>query len=146
MVPDKSQEDVEKTILEVLEHESKSNEPSIPKGQDKPVLKEAEDEGDKINVDVGDVDEFDLEKESEVKVATEGRDTEDPVKGKQIYIEDLKFSQGPINLASLSPIQELKLVALAQAKVSEDREKSFIENSELVTLASDVLEKLIPSF
>ncbi|XP_057855729.2 uncharacterized protein LOC131065282 [Cryptomeria japonica] len=89
---------------------------------DKPILEEDEDEGDKINVDVGDVDKVDSE-ESEVKVATEARDTEDPIKGKEIYVEDPEFSQGPISLASLSPIKVLKLVVLSQAKASEDGEK-----------------------
>ncbi|XP_059067459.1 agamous-like MADS-box protein AGL8 homolog [Cryptomeria japonica] len=99
----KSQEYVEEFVLEVLADESKSNEPPIPEGQDKPVLEEAEDEGDKINVDVSDVDKVDLE-ELEVKVASEEKHTEDLVKGKQIYAEDPKFSQGPINLDSLSPV------------------------------------------
>lgn len=49
--------------------------------QDKLVLKEAKDEGDKINVDGNDVGKVDLE-ESEVKVVTEARDTKDPVKWK----------------------------------------------------------------
>lgn len=43
-----------------LGDESKFDEPSIPKGQDKLVPEEAEDEGDKLNVDVGDVDKVDF--------------------------------------------------------------------------------------
>lgn len=68
------------------------------------------------------------------------------MKGKQIHVEDLKFIQGPINLASLSLVQALKLVVFSQAKASEDLLKSHTEDSELLTMASDVLEKLMPSF
>lgn len=82
----------------------------------------------------------------EVKVEVEARDTEESVKGKHVHVKDLEFIQGPINLASLSPIQELKLVALSQDKASEDLLKSHTNDSELLTLASGVLEKLMPSF
>lgn len=44
--------------------------------------------------------------EVKVGVETEARDIVDPMKGKQI-IDDPKFVQGPIDLASLFPIQKL---------------------------------------
>lgn len=52
----------------------------------------------------------------EVKVEgrTEARDSE-TMKGKKV-IDDPKFIQGPINLASLSPIQNLQLASFSQAK------------------------------
>lgn len=42
--------------------------------------------------------------EVKVEVEAEERDTEKLVKGEKIHVEVLKFTQGPINLASLSPI------------------------------------------
>lgn len=67
-------------------------------------------------------------------------------KGKQIATDSDDFSQRPIDLSSLSPIQALKLVTLTQAKASEDLLKSHIVDKELITLARDVLEKILSSF
>lgn len=89
MIPKKYQEDIEKSILE---------------DQAKSVPKEAEVEGDKDNIDADKVDnppvdvknadseENVVQEKSEVKFATEARDTSDLVKGKQIYVEDLEFT------------------------------------------------------
>lgn len=49
-------------------------------------------------------------------------------------------------MISLSPIQALKLETLAQAKVSEDLLKSHNVDKELITLAEDVLGKILQSF
>lgn len=56
------------------------------------------------------------------------------MKDKKI-LDDLEFVEGLINVASLSPIQKLQLVL-----------KSHIENSELLTLAFSVLEKIMLSY
>lgn len=48
--------------------------------------------------------------------------------------------------SSLSPIQPLKLATLAQAKANEDLLKSHTTDKELIALAKDVLEKILPSF
>lgn len=73
------------------------------------------------------------------------RDTEKSMKGKQI-MSDRDFAQGPINLDSLSHVQALRLAALAQAKASEDLLKSHTEDSEVISLVTSVLEKILPSF
>lgn len=88
--------------------------------------------------------------EVKVEVDNEGKNTKSrdivgTVKGKQI-IDDPEFVQGPINLTSLSPIRKLQLASFAQAKASEDLLKSHTEDNELLTLASGVLEKIIPSY
>lgn len=83
--------------------------------------------------------------EVKVEVKIEARDTTKAVKAKQ-FIDDLEFIQGQINLASLSPIQKLQLASFAQAKASEDLLKSHIEDNMLLTMATDILEKLMPSF
>lgn len=67
-------------------------------------------------------------------------------KGKQVITDSDNFSQGPIDLSSLSPIQEMKLATLAQAKANEDLLKFHTTDKELITLAGDVLEKFFPSF
>lgn len=54
---------------------------------------------------------------------TMARDTIDN-KEKQVTTDSDDFGQGPIDLSSFSPIQELKLVTLAQTKDSEDLLKS----------------------
>lgn len=59
---------------------------------------------------------------------------------------DLDLAQGPINLASLSPIHKIQLASFAQAKAREEILKSHIEDSELSSLASGILEKLMPTF
>lgn len=73
------------------------------------------------------------------------RDTKESVKGNQT-MDDSKFTQGPINLASMSPIEKLQLATFAQAKASEDFMKSHIEDSEMLSQASGILEKIMPSF
>lgn len=66
-------------------------------------------------------------------------------KGNSIATND-EFSHGPIDLSTLSPIQELKLATLAQIKASEDLLKSQLEDREVIFLATNVLEKNLPSF
>lgn len=83
--------------------------------------------------------------EVKVEVEIEAKDTAETVKGKQI-IEDLEFVKGPINLASLSPIQKLQLASFSQEKANADHLKSHTEDSMLLTLATSILEKLMPSF
>lgn len=82
----------------------------------------------------------------EVKVEAEARYTDKLVKGKQIYEENPEFTQCPIDLASLSLVQVLKLVTFSQDKASEDLVKLFSKHSEFITLASSVSEKCMPSF
>lgn len=67
-------------------------------------------------------------------------------KGKQIITHIVDLTQGPIDLSSLSPIQALKLAALSQAKASEDLFKFHTKDKELISLATNVLEKILPSF
>lgn len=43
-------------------------------------------------------------------------------------------------------MQELKFVTLAQVKTIEDLLKSHSEGKELITLATSVLEKILPTF
>lgn len=75
----------------------------------------------------------------------EARDTTKAVKGKQV-VDDLEFVQGPINLKSLSSIHNLQLVSITQAKASEDLLRSHTKDKNFLTLASNILEKLLPSF
>lgn len=49
-------------------------------------------------------------------------------------------------MSSLSLIQSLNIVTLAQAKASEDFLKSHTVDKDLITLAGDILEKILPSF
>lgn len=77
------------------------------------------------------------------------RDTVEAVKeilerDKQID-EDQDIIQGPINFDTLSRVQKIKLASIAQAKAREDSLKSHIEDSELLGLASRILE-IIPTF
>lgn len=67
-------------------------------------------------------------------------------KGKQIATYEDDFSYGLIDLSSLYPIQALKLDTLSQAKASEDFLKSHSEDKELITLSTDVLENILPTF
>ncbi|XP_059066395.1 uncharacterized protein LOC131857709 [Cryptomeria japonica] len=69
-----------------------------------------------------------------------------PDKGKRITANEDDFSHGPIDLSTMSPIQELELVTLAQIKASEDLLKYQSEDKELISLATSVLEKNLPSF
>lgn len=87
--------------------------------------------------------EKDGEKDKQVPVA---RDTMTVDKGKQIITDTIDLTQGPIDLSSLSPIQALKLATLAQAKVREDLLKYHSEDKELISMATNVLEKILPSF
>lgn len=73
------------------------------------------------------------------------RDTKDPTKEKQI-VSDPDFIEDPINLDSLSPIQNLQLASFAQAKASADLMKSHIEDSEMMSMVTTILEKIFPSF
>lgn len=50
-----------------------------------------------------------------------------------------------IDLTTLSPIQALKLATLTQDKASEDFLKSHSADKELIFLAGDLLEKIMPS-
>lgn len=68
-----------------------------------------------------------------------------PNKGKQVATYSDDFGQGPIYLSSLSPIQALKLETLTQAKASEDLLKFHFANKELISLAGNMLEKIMPS-
>lgn len=47
---------------------------------------------------------------------------------------------------TLSPIQKLKLASLARSKEREEILKSHMEDGELLSLASSVLEKIMPTF
>lgn len=85
------------------------------------------------------------EMEVKVEVKSKAKDIVEIVKGKQV-IDNPKFIQGPINLASLSPIQKIQLASFAQAKSNENLLKSHIEDSMFLTLATSAFEKLMPSF
>lgn len=79
--------------------------------------------------------------EVKIEARTEARDTTKTVKGKQV-IDDPKFIQGPINLASLSPIQKLELESFAQDKASEDVLKYHTEDSLFVMPTKNTLDNL----
>ncbi|XP_059075131.1 uncharacterized protein LOC131875121 [Cryptomeria japonica] len=66
--------------------------------------------------------------------------------GKQVATNSDDFGQGSTDLSSLSLIQALKLVALTQSKASEDLLKSHSIDKELISLAGDMLEKIMPYF
>lgn len=66
-------------------------------------------------------------------------------KGKEIDVDD-DFSHGLVDLSTLSPLQALKLATQAQIKGSEDLLKSQSEDKEVISLATKVLETLLPSF
>lgn len=53
---------------------------------------------------------------------------------------------GPINLASLSPIEKIQLTSFSEAKASEDLLKSLTEDNLLMNMTIGTLEKLMPSF
>lgn len=112
------------------EGKDKSGNPSVD--ADKPLVLEKNAEKEEVSI--------------KVEIEVEEIGTKESMKGKQIHVQDPQFTQGPINLASLSLIQVLKLATFSQAKDSEDVLKSHIEDSELLTMASGVLEKLMPSF
>ncbi|XP_059066371.1 uncharacterized protein LOC131857687 [Cryptomeria japonica] len=84
----------------------------------------------------------DEDKDEHILVA---RDTMESKKGMQ-KISNIDFIQGPINLNSLSLVQELKFVAITQAKASEDLLKSHTEEKELISLTTSFLKKILPSF
>lgn len=77
--------------------------------------------------------------EVKVEVEVEAEATIEPMQGKQI-IDDPKFMQGPINIASLSPIQKLQLALFAQEKASEDLLMSHTEDNMFLTLETSILE------
>ncbi|XP_059069826.1 uncharacterized protein LOC131046319 [Cryptomeria japonica] len=63
-----------------------------------------------------------------VEVKSKANNTAKKVKGKKV-IDDPKLIQGPINLASLSPIQKLQLTSFAKAKASEGLLKSHTKDN-----------------
>lgn len=92
-------------------------------------------------IDDSEKGEKDVCAEGVEKEKGEEKDDQDPVivvrdivvdKGKHSSTDSDDFSQGPIELSSLSSIQELKLANLALAKVSEDLLKSHIVDKELI--------------
>lgn len=90
------------------------------------------------------IEKVELEKDAdEIEQVQIARDIVDI--GKQIIL-DTDLTVGPIDLNSLSLIQALKLAALAQAKASEDLLKYHSEDKELISMATNVLEKILPSF
>ncbi|XP_057836893.2 uncharacterized protein LOC131047082 [Cryptomeria japonica] len=66
-------------------------------------------------------------------------------KGKEFDVED-DFYHGLVDLGTLSPIKALKLSTQGQNKASEDLLKSQSEDKEVISLATEVFEKLFPSF
>lgn len=77
----------------------------------------------------------------------EARDTVEAVKKileEQQEEFDLELGESPINF-SLSPIQKLKVASFAQMKAKEELLKSHIEESELLSLASNILERIMPN-
>jgi len=66
-------------------------------------------------------------------------------RNKQIE-EDQDIIQGLINFDTFSLVQKIKLASIAQAKAKEDILKSHMEDSELLGLASRILEKITPTF
>ncbi|XP_059073325.1 uncharacterized protein LOC131874100 [Cryptomeria japonica] len=123
--------------------------------QDPPVIKVVLEKAteETIDVDKGEDDGHDASVEGEEKgeeksdqaPTTVARDTVID-KGKQIATDSDDFGQGPIDLSSLSLIQALKLATLTQVKTSEDLLKSHSVDKELIILARDVLDKILPSF
>lgn len=66
-------------------------------------------------------------------------------KGKHIKDDEDEFSHGLVDLSTLSPIQALKLATLMQNKASEDLFTFAFEEKEVISLATIVLEKILPN-
>lgn len=84
------------------------------------------------------------------KTLSPTRDTSEIVKyfltKEMMEIDELELLQGPFNFDSLSLIQIMKIASFAQAKAKEKLLKSHMEDYELLKIASNVLEKIMPSF
>ncbi|XP_059077885.1 uncharacterized protein LOC131876484 [Cryptomeria japonica] len=119
-------------VIEVISEKEAKEIVEVEKGKD----------GDKDeSAEVGDKGE----KEKDHALVTVARDVV-LTKEKQVAIDSNDFGQGPIDLRSLSPIQELKLATLTQDKANEDFVKSHSSDKDLISLAGDMLQKIMPSF
>lgn len=88
-------EDVER------EEENKTENPPINEGN--PMIPDQKESTEKVEPKKVDV---------KVEVETKARDTAEATNGKKT-MDDLEFIQGPINIASLSPTQNLQLASFA---------------------------------
>lgn len=66
-------------------------------------------------------------------------------KGKYIDVDD-DFSHSLTDLSTLSSLQAMKLATQTQIKASEDLLKCQSEDKEVISLATEVFEKILPSF
>lgn len=173
VVPERSQESVQTSILKFLGIPSLGDEPKSAKLNEqttKPIAATNDLDNNQQIVDLGEevqdplvmvvnseknMKEVGGEKAKDAKMEEKekdernieqvsmARDTTNFVKGKQI-ISDIDLIQGPININSLSLVQALKFSALAQAKTSEELLKTHTEDKDLISLAMSDLENFFP--